>query len=53
MAPGSDSVAAASVCAGMFSCATGGGGVFGSSGASNFGGFMTGTVILSLPGNSA
>lgn len=52
IAPGSDSVAAASVCAGMFSCATGLG-AFVSTGASNFGGLMTGTVILSLPGNFA
>ena len=53
MAPGSDSVAAARLFAGMFSCSTGFGSFLACLGCSSFGGFSTGTVILSLPGSSA
>ena len=52
IAPGSESCAAARLFAGMFSCATGSGS-FLTSCISIFGGFETGTVILSLPGISA
>ena len=52
IAPGSESCAAARLFAGMFSCATGSGS-FLTSCISSFGGFETGTVILSLPGSSA
>ena len=52
IAPGSESCAAARFFAGIFSCATGSGS-FLTSCISIFGGFDTGTVILSLPGISA
>src|SRR5262245_23325817 len=54
IAPGNDSVAAASGAAGITSCSTGFGSFFATClGGSMLGGFATGTVILSLPGNSA
>jgi hypothetical protein len=52
MAPPSVSCAADRLFAGMFTGATGGGSFFVTCCISIFGGFATGTVILSLPGSS-
>src|SRR5262245_55940489 len=53
IAPGSEFCASARFLAGMFSCSIGFGSFVTSLGGSSFGGFSTGTVILSLPGSSA